>query len=68
MFSLWILENQEVVDYGMTVRVLLREALEYDRQVKELKRRNGAHNEKEMKRLRRESICTRSRSVTESAR
>lgn len=42
LFALWILENQEEVDYGMVVRVLLREALEYDRQVKELKRRNEA--------------------------
>lgn len=42
MFALWILENQEEVDYGMPVRILLREALEYDRQVKALKRRNEA--------------------------
>ena len=42
MFALWILENQETVDYGMSVRILLREALEYDRQVKELKRKNEA--------------------------
>lgn len=40
VFALWILENQETVDYGMSVRILLREALEYDRQVKELKRKN----------------------------
>lgn len=42
MFTLWILENQETVDYGMSVRILLREALEYDHQVKELKRKNEA--------------------------
>lgn len=42
LFALWILENQEEVDYGMSVRILLREALEYDRQVKGLKRRNDA--------------------------
>lgn len=42
MFALWILENQETVDYGMSVRILLREALEYDRQVKELRRKNEA--------------------------
>lgn len=42
LYALWILENQETVDYGMPVRVLLREALEYDRQVKELRRRNKA--------------------------
>lgn len=42
LFTLWILENQEEVDYSMSVRILLREALEYDRQVKALKRRNEA--------------------------
>lgn len=40
LFALWILENQEYVDYSMPVRVLLREALEYDRQVRELMRKN----------------------------
>jgi len=40
LFALWILENQEYVDYGMPVRVLLREALEYDRQIRELMRKN----------------------------
>lgn len=44
MFALWILENQETVDYGMSARILLREALEYDRQVKELKRKNEAEH------------------------
>lgn len=42
LFALWILENQETVDYGMPVRIMLKEALEYDRQVKELKRTNAA--------------------------
>ncbi len=42
LYALWILENQETVDYGMPVRVLLREALEYDRQVKNIRRRNEA--------------------------
>ena len=41
LFALWILENQEEMDYGLTVRVLLREALEYDRQVKGLRRGNA---------------------------
>lgn len=40
LFALWILENQETIDYSMPVRVMLKEALEYDRQVKELKRAN----------------------------
>ncbi|MDE5746099.1 MAG: Rpn family recombination-promoting nuclease/putative transposase [Acetatifactor sp.] len=42
LFTLWILENQEEVDYGMSVRIMLRETLEYDRQVRALKRRNEA--------------------------
>jgi len=42
LFALWILENQETVDYSMPVRIMLKEALEYDRQVKELKRVNAA--------------------------
>ena len=46
LFALWILENQEEVDYSMSVRILLREALEYDRQVKELKRRNETEYKK----------------------
>lgn len=37
MFALWLLENQETIDYSMPVRVMLKEALEYDRQVREIK-------------------------------
>lgn len=40
LYAIWILENQETVDYSMPVRILLREALEYDRQVRELRRKN----------------------------
>ena len=46
LFALWILENQETVDYSMPVRIMLKEALEYDRQVKELKRTNMAEYQK----------------------
>lgn len=42
LFALWILENQETIDYSMPVRIMLKEALEYDRQVTELKRANMA--------------------------
>lgn len=42
LYAIWILENQETVDYSMPVSILLREALEYDRQVRELKRKNEA--------------------------
>lgn len=34
------LENQETVNYGMPVHVILKEALAYDRQLKELSRKN----------------------------
>lgn len=47
LYAIWILENQETVDYGMPVRILLREALEYDRQVQELKRKNEAEPRRE---------------------
>lgn len=47
LYALWILENQETVDYGMPVRVLLREVLEYERQVRNIRRRNeAAHQDK----------------------
>ncbi|MBD5540581.1 MAG: hypothetical protein HDR00_05205 [Lachnospiraceae bacterium] len=49
LFALWILENQETIDYSMPVRVMLKEALEYDRQVKELKRANAAEYKKNPK-------------------
>ena len=42
LFALWILENQETVDYSMPVRVMLKEALEYDRQVREIRRANAS--------------------------
>lgn len=42
LFALWILENQETVDYSMPVRVMLKEALEYDKQVREIRRANAS--------------------------
>lgn len=36
-FVMLALENQEKIDYGMPVRVMLQEALEYDRQIREFK-------------------------------
>ena len=48
LFALWILENQETIDYSIPVRVMLKEALEYDRQVKELKRTNTAEYKKNL--------------------
>lgn len=39
-FAVLALENQEKIDYGMPARILLQEALEYDRQIKEIRREN----------------------------
>lgn len=39
-YAVLALENQEKVDYGMPVRIMIQEALEYDRQMKEIRRRN----------------------------
>lgn len=39
-FVILALENQEKIDYGMPIRVMLQEALEYDRQLREIKREN----------------------------
>lgn len=36
--AVWLIANQEAVDYSMPVRVMLQEALEYDRQLKEIRR------------------------------
>lgn len=36
-FAVWFIANQEKVDYSMPVRVMLQEALAYDRQLKEIK-------------------------------
>lgn len=59
LFALWILENQETIDYSMPVRVMLKEALEYDRQVKELKRKNvAAYKKNQGKAGRRPSTVT----------
>ena len=44
LFAIWVVANQEKVDYSMPVRVMLQEALAYDKQIKEIKRVNQ-HNE-----------------------
>ncbi len=40
IFAVWVVANQEKVDYSMPVRVMMQEALAYDRQLKEIKREN----------------------------
>lgn len=42
-YALWILENQETVDYSMPVRIMLREALEYDKQIRNIKAIHKEH-------------------------
>ncbi len=39
-FALYVLENQATVDYAMLIRIMVEESLTYDRQVKEIRRRN----------------------------
>lgn len=39
-FAILALENQEKIDYGMPVRVLVQEALEYDKQMKAVRHKN----------------------------
>lgn len=45
LFAVWVVANQEHIDYTMPVRVMLQESLEYDRQLKEIRRQNR-RNEK----------------------
>lgn len=40
IFAIWVVANQENVDYSMPARVMLQEALAYDKQIKEIKRVN----------------------------
>ncbi len=40
IFAVWVVANQEKVDYSMPVRVMLQESLAYDRQIKDIKRKN----------------------------
>ena len=38
LFAVWTVANQQYIDYGMPARVMMQDALSYDRQLKELKR------------------------------
>ncbi len=42
LFAIWTVANQEHIDYSMPVRVMMQDALAYDRQLKNLKRINQA--------------------------
>lgn len=39
-YAVLALENQEKIDYGMPARIMIQEALEYDRQMKEIRLQN----------------------------
>ena len=39
-FALYVLENQTTIDYAMLIRIMVEESLTYDKQVKEIRRRN----------------------------
>ena len=39
-YALYVLENQTNVDYAMLIRIMVEESLTYDRQVKEIRKRN----------------------------
>ena len=40
LFAVWLVENQNHIDYSMPVRVMLQDSLTYDRQLKEIKKGN----------------------------
>lgn len=42
--AVWVVENQKTIDYSMPIRIMLQEALEYDRQVKVLHCKNAELN------------------------
>ena len=44
LFAVWIVENQENVDYSMPVRIMMQESLAYDKQLKEIKKNNSCQN------------------------
>lgn len=49
-FVILSLENQDEIDYGIPVRVMLQEALEYERQLRDIRRRNEKAYEEYRKR------------------
>lgn len=57
-FAILALENQEKIDYGMPARILLQEALEYDRQIKEIRRENERNYREHYKIQNREDSST----------
>lgn len=39
-FAVYILENQNTVDYGMLIRIMVEEGLTYDKQIREIRKKN----------------------------
>lgn len=40
-FALWAVENQELIDYGMPVRIMRQETMAYAEQIKQKKKENA---------------------------
>lgn len=40
LFAVWVVANQDTIDYSMPVRVMVQDALAYDQQIKNIKRMN----------------------------
>ena len=43
-YAVYVLENQSTVDYGMIIRIMMEESIAYDRQIKEIRRKNRTKN------------------------
>ncbi len=68
VYAIYVLENQETVDYGMLVRVMLEESLAYDKQVKEIGKRNRDAFRKKSKEESAKAIFCEEESVGEDKR
>lgn len=42
LFVVWLVENQSHIDYSMPIRVMMQDSLAYDKQLKELQKKNQA--------------------------
>lgn len=62
VYAVYVMENQETVDYGMLVRIMTEESLLYDKQRKEIMRRNRdslqIHEQSDENRQSRKSLLT----------
>ena len=62
VYAVYVMENQETVDYGMLVRIMTEESLLYDKQRKEIMKRNREplqiHEQSDENRQNKESLLT----------